>query len=75
MVGFGRKLLLFLMVDAVLAMVEVAWQRRPFAAVLALVLLRCPYSFIIAAIWNVTDKRRSPCPGSGRNNVASEFRH
>jgi hypothetical protein len=29
---------------------------RPFVAVLALVLLRCPYSFIIAAIWNVTDE-------------------
>jgi hypothetical protein len=55
--GFGRKLLLFVIVDVVMAGIQVSWEKRAPAAIILLVILRLPYSVILAALWNAIDKR------------------
>jgi hypothetical protein len=56
MAGFGRKLIVFLLVDAVLAGLEVLWEKRTIGAFFLLLALRSPMSVILAAIWNAIDK-------------------
>ncbi len=55
--GFGRKLLLFLMVDAVTSSTQGMWEKRTFAGIVGLFALRSLYSVILAALWNAIDKR------------------
>ena len=50
--GFSRKLLLFLIVDAVIAGVEVVSQQRTLVTGLGLFLLRFPVSMLLAALLN-----------------------
>jgi hypothetical protein len=56
--GFARKLMLFVLVDVVIAIVEVEWEKRAaLTDVVILSLFRLPYSLILAALWNALDKR------------------
>jgi hypothetical protein len=54
--GFGRKLLLFLMVDAVTASMQGIWENQSLAGIVGLFAFRSLYSVILAALWNAIDK-------------------
>jgi hypothetical protein len=55
--GFGRKLLLFVFVDVIMAGVQISWEKRAPTEIILLVILRLPYSVILALLWNAIDKR------------------
>jgi hypothetical protein len=55
--GYGRKLLLFVIVDAVVAAMQTMLQHCSLASFAGLILLRSPYSVVLAAILNATEKK------------------
>ena len=51
-----QVLIVFLLVDALFASVQVLWEKRTLGAFFLLFALRSPMSVILAAIWNAIDK-------------------
>jgi hypothetical protein len=54
--GFGRKLLLFFLLDAVFGTATAIW-RGSFLAGAARFLMGFPMSLILAALWNATERK------------------
>jgi len=55
--SFGRKLLLFVIVDIALTSVQAVWQKQTRARVFLLTAVPLPYSVLLAALFNAIDRK------------------
>jgi hypothetical protein len=55
--GFGRKLLILLLVDVAIGTIRSLWEIGGVTAAIGFVVIQLPYSLILAAIWNAVDRK------------------